>query len=204
MSMSNILLLNLVSIFLVIVFIIIILSKFNKTRKMNYNDVANDPETEEEILFKEILALIKQNKYEEAIKIIQDKKSLSYDDAKAYIEHLDKDIVNQYSNIDMNIVNKTILELIDKDQKIAAIKYYRDKTGLGLADAKNYIDNMALNREFMNIEDFDEPKVEIDMESLNRELVNLIKSGKKIEAIKIYREKTGKNLKESKEYIDSL
>lgn len=42
------------------------------------------------------------------------------------------------------------------------------------------------------------------LENLDDELRQLIANGKKIEAIKRYREATGLGLKESKEYVDSL
>ena len=36
------------------------------------------------------------------------------------------------------------------------------------------------------------------------EILDLVRRGKKIEAIKVYREQTGLGLKEAKDYIDSL
>lgn len=41
-------------------------------------------------------------------------------------------------------------------------------------------------------------------EMLDEELKELIKQGKKVEAIKLYREKTGKSLKESSNHVESL
>ncbi|MCZ0702954.1 ribosomal protein L7/L12 [Natronobacillus azotifigens] len=42
------------------------------------------------------------------------------------------------------------------------------------------------------------------LESIEEELIDLLKEGKKIKAVKRYREVTGCGLKESKEYIDTL
>jgi ribosomal protein L7/L12 len=42
------------------------------------------------------------------------------------------------------------------------------------------------------------------MESIDSRLLAAIKEGKKIEAIKIYHDISGKGLKESKDYIDEL
>ena len=42
------------------------------------------------------------------------------------------------------------------------------------------------------------------IENIDDELKNLIKEGKKVKAVKRYREVTGLGLKESKEYVDSL
>ncbi|NLL30092.1 MAG: DNA-binding protein [Clostridiales bacterium] len=44
----------------------------------------------------------------------------------------------------------------------------------------------------------------IDSKEIDKELKSLITKGKKIQAIKLYREVTGLGLKESKEYVDSL
>ena len=55
--------------------------------------------------------------------------------------------------------------------------------------------------------DTESNKIEVsdtDLKSMDIELKNLIAEGKKIEAVKRYREITGISLKKSKEYIDSL
>jgi hypothetical protein len=39
---------------------------------------------------------------------------------------------------------------------------------------------------------------------VNPEVIELMRSGKKIEAIKLYREQTGVGLKEAKDYVESL
>jgi ribosomal protein L7/L12 len=36
------------------------------------------------------------------------------------------------------------------------------------------------------------------------EIINLIRQGKKIEAIRLYREETGTDLKQAKDFVDSL
>jgi ribosomal L7/L12-like protein len=41
-------------------------------------------------------------------------------------------------------------------------------------------------------------------EGLDRQIVELMRSGRKIEAIKVYREQTGAGLKESKDYVEGL
>ena len=39
---------------------------------------------------------------------------------------------------------------------------------------------------------------------VNEKIMELVKAGKKIEAIKVYREQTGAGLKEAKDYVESL
>jgi ribosomal protein L7/L12 len=41
-------------------------------------------------------------------------------------------------------------------------------------------------------------------EGLDQQIVELVRSGQKIEAIKLYREQTGAGLKESKDYVEGL
>jgi hypothetical protein len=41
-------------------------------------------------------------------------------------------------------------------------------------------------------------------QGLNPEIVELMKAGQKIQAIKLYREQTGVGLKEAKDYVESL
>lgn len=43
-----------------------------------------------------------------------------------------------------------------------------------------------------------------DLEKIDQEIIELLKSGKTIKAVKRYRELTGQGLKESKDYVDSL
>lgn len=47
-------------------------------------------------------------------------------------------------------------------------------------------------------------KLNIEFENIDDELIELIKKGKKIKAIKLYREFSASSLKEAKKYIDSL
>jgi ribosomal protein L7/L12 len=41
-------------------------------------------------------------------------------------------------------------------------------------------------------------------QGVNEKIVELMKAGRKIEAIKLYREQTGVGLKEAKDYVESL
>ena len=86
--------------------------------------------------------------------------------------------------------------LMAAGRKIEAIKQYRAATGAGLADAKNAVE--ALERAASL-----PPRESVDS-SFEDEILSLLKQGQKIRAIKLYREKTGVGLKESKDFIDAL
>lgn len=83
---------------------------------------------------------------------------------------------------------------------IAAIKEYRTLTGVGLAEAKAAVEAMVagapVNLPFA-------PNQTAEKVSLER-VRELLSKGKKIEAIKIYRETTGVSLKEAKDQVEQI
>lgn len=90
-----------------------------------------------------------------------------------------------------------IAELIRQGRKIEAIKLLRESTGIGLKDAKDYVEQLMAGTvpEIVH-----EPTLESD--GLPPDVLFLLRSGEKIEAIKLLRERTGLSLKEAKERVD--
>jgi ribosomal protein L7/L12 len=91
-----------------------------------------------------------------------------------------------------------VLTLIRSGNKIAAIKAYRERTGLGLKEAKDAVEALAA-----------QPAREPNLANLSAngpddEVLTLIRSGKKIAAIKAYREQTGVGLKDAKDAVEAL
>jgi ribosomal protein L7/L12/outer membrane protein assembly factor BamB len=101
-----------------------------------------------------------------------------------------------------------IASLVQAGNKIEAVKLYRQITGAGLREAKDAIDLIAAGkmREVANytisLGQFSPPAS--NLAAKMQEIQRLIRSGNKIEAIKVYREATGAGLKESKDVIDRL
>lgn len=97
-------------------------------------------------------------------------------------------------------VVRTIHDLLHEDQILMAIKVYRDATGVSLAEAKAAVERMSQN-EFTkppdDVRDRDNPVLEARIKSL-------LSKGKKIDAVKIYREEFGVGLKEAKDAVDSI
>lgn len=91
-------------------------------------------------------------------------------------------------------VRRDVEAVLRSAGKIAAIKLYRERTGTGLAEAKSAVE--AIERQSPA-----PPPLEGDLEQ--RVLV-LLQGGKKIEAIRIYREQTGVGLKEAKDAVEAL
>lgn len=84
-----------------------------------------------------------------------------------------------------------IAALLERGEKIAAIKLYRQQTGAGLAEAKRAIEAWV-RRDDLHGGD------------LTAEVVGFLKRGQKIGAIKFYRERTGVSLVEAKHAVESL
>lgn len=88
--------------------------------------------------------------------------------------------------------------LLREGRLIEAIRLYRERTGKGLAEAKAAVD--ALHAKTAGRpEDAAAPAMELEAE-----IIPLLKEGRKIEAIKLHRERTGAGLKESKEAVERL
>ncbi len=85
--------------------------------------------------------------------------------------------------------------------KIKAIKAYRVATGVGLKEAKAAVDRMALYTQEAPREPGGDPSAGlVDPERLQ----HLLRTGRKIQAIKYFREQTGVGLREAKEAVDWL
>ena len=90
--------------------------------------------------------------------------------------------------------------LIHKQQLIGAIKLYREVTGVGLAEAKLAVEEMARD-------EFAKPSSEMQRGNdpiMDNKIRSLLARRKKVEAVKIYREEHGIGLKEAKDYVDQI
>ena len=100
--------------------------------------------------------------------------------------------------------------LISSGQKIEAVKLYREITGVGLKEAKDAVEAMEAGRPVVitraaattnaRYEAADDLSPAVRL----REVMALIQSGQKIEAIKLYREITGVGLKEAKDAVEAM
>jgi len=86
--------------------------------------------------------------------------------------------------------------LLQQGRKIEAIKLYRERTGVGLAEAKEAVEAMATGQE---------PPAGRTIDSAwEAELISLLERGQKIEAIKLYRQRHDVGLKGAKEAVEAL
>ena len=93
-----------------------------------------------------------------------------------------------------------IHQLLHAKQIIQAIRLYREATGVGLAEAKQAVEEMALvevTKPPSGVRSYDDPVMESKIRSL-------LAKGKKIDAVKIYREEYGIGLNEAKNAVERI
>ena len=98
-------------------------------------------------------------------------------------------------------------ELVARGNKIAAIKRVRELTGLGLKEAKDYVEALVANPgepPQSSLPTVERPAAAEIASEVDAELRALLARGNKIGAVKRVRELTGWGLKEAKDYVDSL
>jgi ribosomal protein L7/L12 len=94
-------------------------------------------------------------------------------------------------------------QLVNDGNKIAAIKAYRDRTGVGLAEAKEAVERPAVQRnEFSDEEDDYNAQEGPPSVSLTAQEQKHLRDGNKIEAIKAYRLRTGSSLVDAKNAVE--
>jgi ribosomal protein L7/L12 len=89
-----------------------------------------------------------------------------------------------------------VRSLLTQNRKIEAIKIYRERTGVGLAEAKDAVERLEQGSTLA-----DEGPLPANIDS---RLLELLMAGRKIEAIKLYRVQTHSGLKEAKEAVEAL
>jgi ribosomal protein L7/L12 len=96
-----------------------------------------------------------------------------------------------------------IAAIRDDRRLIEAIKLLREATGCGLAEAKNAVDQY---RARLQGEATASSPTAFDFMSpaKRQEILQAVRSGQKIEAIKLVRDLTGCGLKEAKDFVESI
>jgi ribosomal protein L7/L12 len=158
----------------------------------------------------QISALLARGNKIEAIKRVRELTGLGLKEAKDYVEAMAAGAIHDlpapaHSAGDANDSGQTLAEvpaLLARGNKIEAIKRVRELTGLGLKEAKDYVEAMEAGGEPPALPSTGAARP-ASQGSL-AEVYALASQGQKIEAIKLYRELTGVGLKEAKDYVDRL
>jgi ribosomal protein L7/L12 len=160
----------------------------------------------------EVQALLAQGQKIEAIKRVRELTGLGLKEAKDYVEGVERGVVPTGTSPqsppmdgDPRTVEEEARQLLATGNAIAAIKRVRELTGLGLKEAKDYVDALQRGSALPVLPATaasDAPTASAPQ--LDQEARGLLARGRKIEAIKRVREVTGWGLKEAKDYVERL
>lgn len=119
-------------------------------------------------------------------------------------------------------LSPTVRHFLSRGSKIHAIKAYREESGCGLKEAKDAVEGVereddadadarrwrVLDRKLdlilRHLGGGGEEEETADAEEALPELQELVRTGRKLEAIKVYREENNCGLKEAKDAVDAL
>lgn len=114
----------------------------------------------------------------------------------------DKKNVNIIKLSDEQLLEK-LKTLIASDRKIEAIKLLRRQRNQGLAEAKDYVDNLNMANSRKNVfEKIYSDNTEGSNDILIMQIKKLLAAGKKIEAIKLVVDEKKTGLKEAKDFVE--
>ena len=108
---------------------------------------------------------------------------------------------------------RELMELLSQGRKIEAIKVYREATGFGLKESKEAVEAMEFAPRDLLQRDITNPpapggssqRTVSDLSAAEHAIVvESIRQGRKIEAIKSYMDATGLGLKESKDAVEAM
>ena len=154
----------------------------------------------------EVQQLMIQGRKIEAIKRVRALTGMGLKDAKDYVEALPDTPPSTHlgsSRLPLPIeppgLEAEVRRLLAQHRKIEAVKRVRERMGVNLKQAKDYVESFPIST--LN-SDLDTPL--IDHPKLEAEVRQLLTVGKTIQAIRRVREDTGLGLLEAKNYVESL
>jgi ribosomal protein L7/L12 len=148
----------------------------------------------------------------EAIKVYRDMTGVALAQAKADMDALEKELEASGAIAENGRRPAATAEewlpqvyaLLEADNKIGAIKLYREMADVGLKEAKDAVDGMERGQRPAVLAPAALPPAPPSLDSVMPEIIAFVQQGKKINAIKLYREATGMGLKESKEAVEEI
>jgi ribosomal protein L7/L12 len=145
----------------------------------------------------DIVQLMQQGRKIDAIKLYRERTNVGLAEAKAAVEALgagqeppEPETMNLSAEVQIN-------SFLQQGQKIEAIKVYREHTGVGLKEAKDAIEKMQAPGQ-------KDPPVPVLDTNVELEILSLLEQGQKIQALKLYREKTGYSLYTAKRVVGRM
>ncbi len=164
--------------------------------------------------------LLREGRKIEAIKVYREETGLDLWKSKEEVDALELVLANQPKNpprpeLKAEPFHDRVTEALRAGQKLEAIRIYREETDLDLGECKEAVDALddqlraseevdALDRQIRAGVSNPSPLSEQEGESLEDRILEQLRVGRKIEAIRIYRKETGTGLKEAKEAVDAM
>lgn len=158
--------------------------------------------------------LVRQGRKIEAIKLHRERTGLGLKEAKEAIDAVEAGgtlkrppIGRIPPMLELDAPRATDADLrrmVQAGDKIGAIKLYRERTGLGLKEAKDAVEALAAGAPVAAPRAAPAAPVALPEGDDDEALRALVRAGRKIEAIKRYRQRTGLGLKEAKDVIDAM
>jgi ribosomal protein L7/L12 len=144
----------------------------------------------------EIRALLGEGRKFQAIKLYRPRSGVRLRQAQEALEAIERGEPLSIPEMVDEPSERELAALPDQGQKIKAIKLYWARTGVRLKEAKDAVEAIQRGERL--------PEPETSDNSFHETLVSLLKQGRKIDSIKVFREVTGSGLKESKDAIESI
>jgi ribosomal protein L7/L12 len=114
------------------------------------------------------------------------------------------DVPTDLAALDDTAFRSRLVQEIDAGRTVTAIRWVRARTGLGLKESKDFVDALIAGDVGASLE----PRIDdvrgLDDVDFNAHLLVELAAGRKLEAIKLVRERTGLGLKEAKDAIEAL
>jgi ribosomal protein L7/L12 len=148
-----------------------------------------------------IADLIRRGRKIEAIKVLREATGVGLKEAKEAVDRLSAEMEGQ-APIPMPDApgapegQEGVIALIRRKRKIDAIKLMREQTGMGLKEAKEAVERLT---EKIELVDADRAAGRETISPVHEELVELLAQGKKMEALKLFKDQAVLGFKESRE-----
>lgn len=152
---------------------------------------------EEAALEKEVKALIQQDRFMEAVKLVRERTGWGLRECKTFVDNL---LHGREKNTwDGVAIASRVSKLLAQGRRDEAVKWVTSKTEMSAQEARSYVDFMAQSaRRRSGTRNRQLPTQAI------AQVRDLLSQGRKIKAIKLVRILTNWGLRESKEYVESL
>ncbi|NII81832.1 MULTISPECIES: ribosomal protein L7/L12 [unclassified Pedobacter] len=86
------------------------------------------------------LLFLSRNQKVAAVKVVKDHSGCGLKEAKDYVDALEEGVNQPVTNL--ADLDAELLVILSQGNKLNAIKHYKDVTGLGLAESKDYIEKL--------------------------------------------------------------